>query len=43
MMKLKLKITTQALVESIGIIGIMGSLIFVGVEVSQNSKIARTA
>ena len=40
--KFNLKITTQTIVESIGIIGIMGSLIFVGVEVSQNSSIART-
>lgn len=41
-MKIKLKITTQAIIESAGILGIMGSLIFVGVEISQNSSIART-
>lgn len=41
-MKIKLKITTQAIIESVGILGIMGSLIFVGVEISQNSSIART-
>lgn len=37
------KLTTQNLVEAIGMLGIMGSLIFVGIEVSQNSAIARTA
>ncbi len=35
--------TTHNLVEAIGMLGIMGSLIFVGIEVSQNSSIARTA
>jgi hypothetical protein len=36
-------LTTHNLVEAIGMLGIMGSLIFVGIEVSQNSSIARTA
>ena len=37
------KPTVANLMESIGMLGIMGSLIFVGIEVSQNSSIARTA
>jgi hypothetical protein len=37
------KPTIANLMESIGMLGIMGSLIFVGIEVSQNSSIARTA
>ena len=37
------RLTTQGLIEAIGMLGIMGSLIFVGIEVSQNSTIARTA
>jgi hypothetical protein len=36
-------LSTHNLVEAIGMLGIMGSLIFVGIEVSQNSSIARTA
>ncbi len=37
------KLTTKNLIEGVGMLGIMGSLIFVGMEVSQNSSIARTA
>jgi hypothetical protein len=37
------KLTTKSLIEGVGMLGIMGSLIFVGMEVSQNSSIARTA
>ncbi len=36
-------LTIHNLVEAIGMLGIMGSLIFVGIEVGQNSSIARTA
>ncbi len=37
------KLTVKALIEGTGILGIMGSLIFVGIEINQNSSIARTA
>jgi len=36
-------LTVRALIEGTGIIGIIGSLIFVGIEINQNSSIARTA
>lgn len=36
-------LTTKAIVEAIGMLGIMRSLIFVGIEVKQNSMIARAS
>jgi hypothetical protein len=37
------KPTIADLIEGVGMLGITGSLLFVGIEVSQNSSIARTA
>ena len=37
------KLTPKAIVEGIGMLGIIGSLIFVGIEISQNSAVARTS
>lgn len=37
------KLSTKNIVEFIGMLGIIGSVVFVGIEVSQNSSIARAA
>ena len=37
------KLSTKSILEFIGILGIIGSVVFVGIEVRQNSSIARAA